>query len=304
MEHKGGGLSMIQNLTKSQLIKETTTELDVIRRVLERNNTSLDDAASVILARYEFTNWSQIEPYRILAYSNTWNYYILDQLKLHMILISNCNQMRILSILGMERIYIDLQDPYSQLWNIVNPQMYNFSTIFKMFTDVNSVLRAIVPFIYWGNPLDFPQYSDSILDIQYFIFNQFLDMSVKLRERYPDYFNDSLDTLTYKLLEVMYNDAIGNDSNGMEVFFNYFVEGKDSISLTYDGASVLDDLISLSNVACYNVIDYFENRLQNVKVRLAIYMRYKMFRYASGKDVVDDFYLMERSQDVRNIEDA
>lgn len=277
---------MILGLSKTQFnndLKRRESEIAVI----QNSSPNKEVFISALLEAFDNLNLSE---YDRLVLEATLCQPKFDMLKIELALAANTSQMLNLGKIGLAKIFDDLQYEDTETSNLVHPNEYKFSNIFGSTWDAHSVYRAIVPFIFCLNPLEFRYEAVRVQDFQIFIYNACLDVAYRVKGLNQEYFNDSADVLVDKIMKCLYEDAIGSETRGIETFFNNFIKYMTTNKWYFDGAQVYDDFVTILEEFCIKVITEFETIFSHSYVRIAIYMRFKLFRYRINPNYDQEFY--------------
>lgn len=259
-------------------------------RIIEEIQKSSPTTESFISRLLEMYDNLHLDEYNTLVLGTTLNQTKYDMLKIELALAANTSQMVNLCKVGLGRIFEDLQYIKSEAMNLVKPQDHDFRYIFSSVWDLHSVSRSLVPFIYHLDPTEFSNSCDKLYDFQLGIYNRCLDATYRIKRLGTDYFTDREDVLVNKILTCLYEDAIGSETRGVETFFNNFVKYMTTNQWHFDGAQAYDDFVSILDMLCIEIMNDFENIFSHSPVRIAIYMRFKVFRYRVNPHYDEEFY--------------
>lgn len=280
---------MIVALSKQKFFDDIRQHEQIISNMIETAPT-FDDFIGNMLTMYDNL---QLDEYQMMVLSTTLNQPKYDMLKIELALAANTSHMVNLCKLGFGRLFDDLQYVKSEAMNLVKPQDHDFRYIFSSVWDLHSVSRSLVPFIYHLDPTEFSNSCDKLYDFQLGIYNRCLDATYKIKRLGTDYFTDREDVLVNKILTCLYEDAIGSETRGVETFFNNFVKYMTTNQWHFDGAQAYDDFVSILDMLCIEIMNDFETIFSHSPVRIAIYMRFKIFRYRVNPHYDEEFYKLE-----------
>lgn len=277
---------MILGVSKSKFLNDVAMH-DRLLLELQEQSISKDDFITKVLDMYDNL---KIPQYELLIMATVLSQAKYDMLKIELALASNTSHMVNLCKVGLGRLFDELQYQDSSVMSFVMPSFYPVTAMFNTSWDLYSVYRSIVPFIFKLNPLEFKYDSDAIQDFQIFIYNRCLLAVHNLQYNYPDYFNEPSSVIVDRIMNCLYEDAIGSDTRGIETFFNNFVKYMTTQLWSFNGADAYDNFVEMMDRFCSDVINEFEMRFSHRKFRIAIYMRFKLFRYRVNPKYDQEFY--------------
>ncbi len=277
---------MIVAISKHKFYDDIKEQERIIEEI-QKSSPTVENFISRLLEMYDNLN---LDEYNTLVLGTTLNQTKYDMLKIELALAANTSQMVNLCKVGLGRIFEDLQYIKTVAMSLVKPQFHDFRYMFSGVWDLHSVCRSIVPFIYNLDPIDYENNSDKLYDFQIHIYNKCLDAVVKIKGLGTEYFNDPDDVLVEKILKCLYEDAIGSETRGVEVFFNNFVKFMTTSQWHFDGAQAYDDFVTILDMLCIDIMNDFETLFSHSPVRIAIYMRFKVFRYRVNPHYDEEFY--------------
>lgn len=277
---------MILAFSKEKFRNAIATE-ELMIQSIQSTSPTLECFISKLLERFDNI---QLSEYDIMVISTALGQTKYDMLKIELALAANTSQMANLCKLGFGRLFSDLQYVNTNAMALVKPQEHSFGNIFGGVWDVHSVCRSIVPFIYNLDPIEFNDSCDKIYDFQLGIYNKCLDATYRIKKLSSEYFSDDARILVDKILRCLYEDAIGSETRGVETFFNNFVKYMTTNQWYFDGAQTYDEFVTILDVMCNEIMNEFEIKFSHSPIRIAIYMRFKAFRYRVNPHYDEDFY--------------